>query len=147
MCLDYYKKLFLFAPNLKWSQTIFRLYECKINLTIAFRYTLLRSDCSPERMRRSFGTRRLLPHFAIRHRLSATCRLHSASIVLLFRFLLVTKENEKIFKIKIYFWKTFMPKKTHIYKVDFCFLTVKPFVETQGFGTDPIKGHTEKAAI
>jgi len=40
-----------------------------------------------------------------------------------------------------------MPKKTHIYKVDFCFLTVKPFVETQGFGTDPIKGHTEKAAI
>ena len=30
-----------------------------------------------------------------------------------------------------------MPKKTHIYKVDFCFFAVKPFVETQGFGTDP----------
>ena len=32
-----------------------------------------------------------------------------------------------------------MPKKNHIYKVDFCFLAVKPFIETQGFGTDPFK--------
>ena len=31
-----------------------------------------------------------------------------------------------------------MPKKNHIYKVDFCFLAVKPFAETQGFGTDHV---------
>ena len=31
-----------------------------------------------------------------------------------------------------------MPKKTHIYKVDFCFFAVKSFGETQGFGTDPV---------
>ena len=33
-----------------------------------------------------------------------------------------------------------MPKKNHIYRVDFCFLAVKPFAETQGFGTDPLFG-------
>ena len=46
---------------------------------------------------------------------------------------------ETNFKIKIYIFRRHLCLKNHIYKVDFCFLVVKPFVETQGFQTDPLK--------